>query len=269
MSLAERYARQVALPEVGLEGQQKIGSASVLCIGVGGLGSAAVQCLAATGVGRIGLVDPDRVVLADLHRELIHTMGELHLPKVVSAERNLRLRNPDIRVDCYPDCLTAAGATAVFPSYDVVLDCSGDFPTRFLINDACYFTQRPLVTGGVFQSGGQVTTFLRTDSGPCYRCLYPEPAPEGVVPPVEAAGVSGIAAGVIGLLQANEVLKIITGNGASLHGRLMIFDALSTSFRTVHVRKNMECALCGANPTIHRIADTMPPAPTPTEPASP
>jgi len=223
---------------------------------IGGLGSAAAQYLGAAGVGRIGLIDPDIVALPDLHRQVIHIMAELGTPKVFSAERALRSRNPEIRVDCYPEKLSAENVIDLISLYDFVLDCSDNFPTRFLVNDACYFAHRPLVSGSVFQFGGQVTTFLRVDNGPCYRCLYPEAAPEEIVPPAEESGVSGIAAGVIGLLQANEALKIITGVGQLLHGRLLIFDGLTSFFRTVKVRKNTECPLCGVSPTIKDLSES-------------
>ena len=254
MSFAERYARQIALPEFGAEGQARLAAASVLCVGVGGLGSPASLYLCAAGVGRLGLLDPDVVAITDLHRQILHGTSELGLPKVHSARNALQRQNPETDVQVHAEELTPDNALDLLSRYDVILDCSDNFATRYLLNDACYFTQRPLVSGSVFQFGGQVTTFLRMDNGPCYRCLYPEPAPDDVVPPAEQVGVYGIAAGVIGLLQANEAIKVAADVGALLHGRLLVFEALSSEFRTVNVRKDVDCRLCGTNPTITGLA---------------
>ncbi|MEW6357419.1 MAG: molybdopterin-synthase adenylyltransferase MoeB [Planctomycetota bacterium] len=250
MSFEERYARQIALPEIGAEGQKKICSASALCVGLGGVGGAAIQYLAAAGVGRIGLVDGESVAITDLPRQVVHTMADLDAPKVFSAARSINAQNPEVCVECHPQKLSSENAIDLLLRYDVVLDCSDNFATRFLVNDACFFAQRPLVSGSVFQWGGQVTIFLRADNGPCYRCLYAEAPPAEIAPSEADAGVFGVASGIIGLLQANEALKLILDVGDLLHGRLLIFDALATSFRTMHVRKNPDCALCGIQPTI-------------------
>ncbi|NOZ23686.1 MAG: HesA/MoeB/ThiF family protein [Planctomycetes bacterium] len=255
MLIEERYARQLSLPEIGPEGQKKICGASVLCVGVGGRGSAAIQYLGAAGVGRLGLVDRETVAITDLQRQVVHTMTHLGAPKVFSAEHALRERNPELRIEGYPVDMSAENAIDILSRYDVVLDCSDNFETRFLVNDACFFAQRPLVSGSVFQWGGQVTTFLRVDNGPCYRCMFAEGAQDDVLPPEEEAGVCGVASGVIGLLQAGEALKLILGVGHILHGRLLIFDSLATSFRTVHVRKDPDCALCGIQPTITGVGE--------------
>ena len=250
----ERYSRQILLPDVGGKGQEKILSAKVLVIGAGGLGSPAALYLAAAGVGRLGIVDSDKVELNNLQRQVLHstkTVGEL---KVESAKRTLSNLNTDIEVIPYNIRLTSANIMDVIKGYDIVVDGSDNFPTRYLVNDACVLAKKPLSHGGIFRYDGQAITIIPGKSA-CYRCLFPEPPPPGLVPSCQEAGILGAVAGVIGVIQANEVLKLILGTGSPLAGKLLIFNALDSSFRTVRVPKNADCPVCGENPTVTKLID--------------
>ena len=250
----ERYSRQILLPDVGGKGQEKILSAKVLVIGAGGLGSPAALYLAAAGVGRLGIVDSDKVELNNLQRQVLHstkTVGEL---KVESAKRTLRNLNTDIEVIPYNIRLTSANIMDVIKGYDIVVDGSDNFPTRYLVNDACVLAKKPLSHGGIFRYDGQAITIIPGKSA-CYRCLFPEPPPPGLVPSCQEAGILGAVAGVIGVIQANEVLKLILGTGSPLAGKLLIFNALDSSFRTVRVPKNADCPVCGEHPTVTKLID--------------
>ena len=250
----ERYSRQILLPDVGGKGQEKILSAKVLVIGAGGLGSPAALYLAAAGVGRLGIVDSDKVELNNLQRQVLHstkTVGEL---KVESAKRTLSNLNTDIEVIPYNIRLTSANIMDVIKGYDIVVDGSDNFPTRYLVNDACVLAKKPLSHGGIFRYDGQAITIIPGKSA-CYRCLFPEPPPPGLVPSCQEAGILGAVAGVIGVIQANEVLKLILGTGSPLAGKLLIFNALDSSFRTVRVPKNADCPVCGEHPTVTKLID--------------
>ncbi len=250
----ERYSRQILLPHVGGLGQEKILAAKVLVIGAGGLGSPAALYLAAAGVGRIGVVDSDKVELNNLQRQVLHstkTVGEL---KVESAKRTLAALNTDIEVIPYNMRLTSGNILDVIKGYDIIVDGSDNFPTRYLVNDACVLAKKPLSHGGIFRFDGQAITIVPGKSA-CYRCLFPEPPPPGLVPSCQEAGILGAVAGVIGVIQANEVLKLILGIGDTLTGKLLIFNALDSSFRSVKVPKNKDCPVCGEKPTVTRLID--------------
>lgn len=249
-----RYSRHLVLPEVGLEGQQAIKAAKVLCVGAGGLGSPATMYLAAAGVGTIGIVDFDVVDLSNLQRQLLHMTRDVGRPKVESARERLKAINPEVRVDAHQVALTSANALDLLPLYDVVVDGTDNFPTRYLVNDACVLTRRPYIYGSVFRFEGQVSIFA-TAEGPCYRCLYPEPPPAGLVPSCAEGGVLGVLPGIIGTIQAAEALKVILKAGDSLAGRLLILDALEMKFREVRVRRDPECPVCGDRPTIGQLQD--------------
>jgi adenylyltransferase/sulfurtransferase len=245
----ERYSRHILLPEVGGEGQQRILESKVLVIGAGGLGSPASFYLAAAGVGRIGIVDSDTVELSNLQRQILHSTGDLGRPKALSAKERLEALNPDVEVLPYADRLTSDNILATVGEYDLVLDGSDNFATRYLVNDACVLLDKPLVHAGVFRFEGQITTILPR-RGPCYRCLYPEPPPPGIVPSCQEAGILGAVAGVLGVLQATEALKLLLGRGEPLCGRLLIYNALDLEFREVKVRRSADCAVCGDSPTV-------------------
>ncbi|MDO8542922.1 MAG: molybdopterin-synthase adenylyltransferase MoeB [Opitutaceae bacterium] len=245
-----RYSRHILLEEVGLEGQRKLAAARVLVIGAGGLGSPAALYLAAAGIGTIGIADFDRVELHNLHRQLLHgddTVGQL---KVESAARRLRATNPHTRVVTHPDGITPANAVERFSAYDVIVDGTDNFSSRYLNNDAAHFSRRPLVYGSVFKFDGQVAVFDTARGGPCYRCLFPEPPAAGSVPGCGEAGVLGALCGVIGSLQAIEAIKLITGLGEPLRGRLMAYDARKTAFQTLTLPRDPRCPLCGTQPRI-------------------
>jgi len=252
----ERYSRQILLPDVGGKGQKKIAQAKVLLIGAGGLGSPAALYLAAAGVGTIGIIDNDIVDLSNLQRQILHSTKTLSRPKVESAEKTLTAINPDVHVVPYHEKLTSQNIIPLMKEYDLVLDGSDNFPTRFLVSDAAYFLKKTVISGSIFRFDGQMTV-LKPHAGPypCYRCLYPEPPPPGLVPSCQEAGILGILAGTIGVLQAAETLKEILGIGESLAGRLLIYDAMALSFQNVRVPKMKDCALCGPQPTITTLID--------------
>ncbi len=251
----QRYSRQIILPEVGGKGQKKIAGAKVFLIGAGGLGSPSALYLAAAGVGRIGIIDSDHVDLSNLQRQVLHSTATINRAKVESARETLSRINPDIRIDTYNEKLTSENIMGLINDYDIILDGSDNFPTRFLVNDACYFQKKTLISGSIFRFEGQLTTLKGHLDQPCYRCLYPEPPPPGLVPSCQEAGVLGVLAGTIGVLQAAEALKEIIGIGSSLAGRLLLYDALQMRFREVKVRKDKNCPLCGEHPTITRLLE--------------
>lgn len=250
----ERYSRHIILPEVGGKGQAKLLKSKVFVLGAGGLGSPALLYLAAAGVGTIGIADGDCVDLSNLQRQVIHSTETIGKPKVVSAKESINRLNPDVDVITHHGRLTVDNIREILRDYDVVLDGSDNFPTRFLMNDACFFESKPLISGSMFRFDGQVSVFKPHQGFPCYRCLYPEPPPKGLVPSCQEAGVLGALAGVIGVLQAVEAIKEIIGIGDILAGQLLIFDALKMTFRKVRVRKDPECALCGEKATIKELA---------------
>jgi molybdopterin/thiamine biosynthesis adenylyltransferase len=247
----ERYARHIVLREVGGAGQAKLLAARALVIGAGGLGSPVILYLAAAGVGTIGIVDFDSVSLSNLQRQIAHDSRSVGEAKTASAARTVKALNPDVRIEEHNCRITAENARELIAAYDIVADGSDNFPTRFLVNDACYFAQRPLVSAAVTEFDGQLATFKAFERGlPCYRCLFPEPPPPGSSPSCSETGILGAAAGVMGTLQALEVMKEIIGIGESLAGQLLIYDALAVRFRKVKVPPDPACALCGENPTI-------------------
>ncbi len=246
----QRYSRHIILPEVGGKGQHKLANAKVLIIGAGGLGSPAALYLAAAGVGTLGLVDGDVVDLSNLQRQILHTTASIATPKVDSGKRLLSALNPDCTIKTYPEHVTAQNIMGLLAEYDLILDGSDNFSTRFLVNDACYFAKKTLVSGSIFRFEGQITTIKPQGGYPCYRCLYPEPPPPGLVPNCQEAGVLGVLAGTIGVLQANEAIKEILGIGETLADRLLIYDALEMKFRRVSRPKDPACPLCGSHPTI-------------------
>lgn len=245
-----RYSRQILLGELGEAGQRRLAAAKVLVIGAGGLGSPAALYLAAAGIGTLGLADHDRVEEHNLQRQLLHDSTTVGQPKTTSAATRLRQVNPHTAVIEHPDGITAGNALAIFSAYDVILDGTDNFTTRYLDNDAAYFTRRPLVYGSVFKFEGQVSVFDSTQGGPCYRCLFPRPPAPGSVPGCGEAGVLGALCGVIGSLQALEVLKLITGIGDSLRGRLLTYNALTCTQQTLTLPRDPHCPLCGAVPLI-------------------
>ena len=248
-----RYSRHILLDPIGVEGQRKLAAARVLVIGAGGLGSPAALYLAAAGVGTLGIADFDRVEPHNLQRQLLHDDAAIGEAKVESAARRLRATNPFIRVVTHADGVTAANATKLFADYDVIVDGTDNFGSRYLNNDAAFFARKPLVYGSVFKFEGQVSVFDPANGGPCYRCLFPEPPAAGTVPGCGEAGVLGALCGVIGSLQALEAIKIITGIGEPLRGRLLTYDALAQTFRSISLARDPGCPLCGATPTIRTI----------------
>jgi len=249
-----RYSRHLIMPEVGMVGQQKLKAARVLCIGAGGLGSPLALYLAAAGVGTIGLVDFDVVDSTNLQRQIIHTTDDVGRPKRDSAAEKLAAMNPFINIRKFETRLSSANALDLFREFDIVADGTDNFPTRYLVNDACVLTGRPNVYASIFRFEGQASVFAFED-GPCYRCLYPEPPPPGLVPSCAEGGVLGILPGLLGVIQATEVIKLILGSGEPLIGRLLLVDALSMHFRELRLRKNPDCPACGRNPTIHELID--------------
>jgi adenylyltransferase/sulfurtransferase len=246
----QRYSRHMILPEVGGKGQKKLSRAKVLVIGAGGLGSPAALYLAAAGIGTIGLVDGDVVDLSNLQRQILHTTSAVGVPKVESGQRMLSALNPDVTIKTYPQHVSADNIMRLLPDYDIILDGSDNFTTRFLVNDACFFARKTLVSGSIFRFEGQLTTIKPHEGYPCYRCLYPEPPPAGLVPNCQEAGVLGVLAGTVGVLQAAEAVKEILGIGETLADRLLIYDALEMKFRKVSRPKDPKCRLCGPNPSI-------------------
>ncbi len=249
-----RYSRHLIMPEVGMSGQRKLKEASVLLIGAGGLGSPLALYLAAAGVGHIGIVDFDVVDSSNLQRQIIHSEEFLGKPKLASAKKRLLGLNPHIHIDTYETPFTSANAGDLVPQYDIVADGTDNFPTRYLVNDACVLYGKPNVYGSIFRFEGQASVFYAKE-GPCYRCLYEEPPPPGLVPSCAEGGVLGVLPGIIGTIQALEVIKLIIGQGEPLIGRLLVFDALKMSFRELKLRKNPNCPICGENPTIHEFID--------------
>lgn len=252
MSLSEeqitRYARHILLGEVGGTGQEKLLAARVLVVGAGGLGSPALYYLAAAGIGRLGIVDDDRVDLSNLQRQILHDTHRIGVAKVDSAAQTLAALNPDVQLDRHDCRVTAGNVFDLLADYDLVLDGSDNFATRFLLNDACYFASKPLISAAIFQFHGEISTFKAHlgDGHPCLRCLHPEPPPPGLVPSCASAGVLGALAGTMGSLQATEAVKEVLGIGDSLSGRLLKYDALDSRFYPIRLRKNPACPLCGA-----------------------
>ncbi len=249
-----RYARHLILPEVGVEGQQKLKAARVLCVGTGGLGSPLALYLAAAGIGTLGLVDFDVVDASNLQRQIIHSTHDIGRKKLDSAEEKLIALNPALNVVKHETMLVSANAREILRDYDIVADGTDNFPTRYLVNDACVLTGKPNVYGSVFRFEGQASVFA-TREGPCYRCLYPEPPPPGLVPSCAEGGVLGILPGLVGVIQATEVIKLILGKGEPLIGRLLLVDALAMRFRELKLQKNPECPVCGDHPTVTELID--------------
>jgi adenylyltransferase/sulfurtransferase len=250
----KRYSRHLILPEVGMDGQRKLKAAKVLCIGAGGLGSPATLYLAAAGVGTLGIVDFDVVDLSNLQRQVIHTTADVGRPKLDSARDHLHAINPNVQIETYETALSSANALDLFKDYDVILDGTDNFPTRYLVNDACVLLGKPNAYGSIFRFEGQASIFGAKD-GPCYRCLYPEPPPPGLVPSCAEGGVLGVLPGIIGTIQANETIKLILGTGEPLIGRFLIFDALRMKFRELKLRKDPDCPVCGTHPTVTKLID--------------
>jgi adenylyltransferase/sulfurtransferase len=249
-----RYSRHLIMPEVGMEGQQKLKAARVLCIGTGGLGSPLALYLAAAGVGTLGLVDFDVVDFTNLQRQVIHFTSDVGRPKLESAREKVAAINPYVNVKTFEAKLTSQNALEIFSGFDIIVDGTDNFPTRFLVNDACVFTGKPNVYGSIFRFEGQASVFATKD-GPCYRCLYPEPPPPGLVPSCAEGGVLGILPGLVGLIQATEAIKLILGSGQPLIGRLLLVDALGMKFRELKLRKNPDCVVCGTHPTVTKLID--------------
>jgi sulfur-carrier protein adenylyltransferase/sulfurtransferase len=249
-----RYGRHLIMPEVGLEGQKKLKASSVLLVGAGGLGSPMAMYLAAAGVGRIGVVDFDVVDQSNLQRQILHGTADVGRPKLRSAEERIHSINPYVTVEPHEVQLTSVNALEIIKNYDVVADGTDNFPTRYLVNDACVLLHKPNVYGSIFRFDGQVSVF-DADRGPCYRCLYAEPPPPGLVPSCAEGGVLGVLPGIIGTIQALETVKLLLGIGDSLVGRLLLFDALKMEFKELKLRKNPKCPICGTNPTIHELID--------------
>lgn len=246
----QRYSRHILLPEVGGAGQEKLAHARVLVVGAGGLGAPLLLYLAAAGIGTIGIVDDDHVDLSNLQRQVIHDMGSIGRPKVESAAARVRALNPDTRVLPLAERLTSANTLAAIEGFDIVADGSDNFATRFLLNDACFLAGRPLVSAALLRFDGQLSTFKAHlgEPHPCYRCLYPEPPPRGLIPSCSEAGVLGALPGTIGCLQATEVLKEVLGIGTGLSGRLLMVNALDVVFRTIRLPRDPDCPLCGRDP---------------------
>ncbi len=250
----KRYSRHLIMPEVGVEGQRKLKAGKVLCIGAGGLGSPAAMYLAAAGVGTIGIVDFDVVDFSNLQRQLLHGTPDVGRPKLDSAKDRLNALNPNVHIETYDAALSSENAMKFFEPYDVILDGTDNFPTRYLVNDACVLSGKPNAYGSIFRFEGQASVFATKD-GPCYRCLYPEPPPPGLVPSCAEGGVFGVLPGIIGVIQATETIKLILGIGEPLIGRFMIYDALRMRFRELKLRKDADCPVCGTHPTVTRLID--------------
>ena len=249
-----RYSRHLILPEVGMEGQQRLKAAKVLCVGTGGLGSPLALYLAAAGIGTLGLVDFDTVDSSNLQRQIIHSTKDIGRKKIDSAQEKLNALNPALNVVKHDTMLSSANALEIFAQYDIIADGTDNFQTRYLVNDACVLLNKPNAYGSIFRFEGQASVFA-TEEGPCYRCLYPEPPPPGLVPSCAEGGVLGILPGIVGVIQATEVIKLILGKGEPLIGRLLLVDALSMRFRELKLRKNPECPVCGINPTVTELID--------------
>ena len=250
----KRYSRHLIMPEVGLDGQRRLKASSVLCIGAGGLGSPVALYLAAAGIGRMGIVDFDVVDFSNLQRQIIHGTPDVGRPKLQSAKDRLQAINPHVHVDLHETALSSKNALELFGPYDVIVDGTDNFPTRYLVNDACVITGKPNAYGSIFRFEGQASVFA-TKEGPCYRCLYPEPPPPGLVPSCAEGGVFGVLPGLIGMIQATEAIKLILGIGEPLIGRFLIYDALRMRFRELKLRKDPECPVCGTHPTVTQLID--------------
>jgi adenylyltransferase/sulfurtransferase len=249
-----RSSRHLILPEVGEEGQRKLKAARVLCVGTGGLGSPLALYLAAAGVGTLGLVDFDVVDASNLQRQIIHSTADIGRKKLDSAAEKLKALNPNLNVDKHETLLSSANALDILKDYDVIADGTDNFPTRYLVNDACVLLGKPNAYGSIFRFEGQASVFAKKE-GPCYRCLYPEPPPPGLVPSCAEGGVLGILPGLVGVIQATEVIKLILGKGTTLVGRLLLVDSLNMRFRELKLRKNPECPVCGEHPTVTKLID--------------
>src|SRR3981081_541156 len=249
-----RYSRHLIMPEVGMEGQQKLKAAKVLCIGAGGLGSPLALYLTAAGVGTLGMVDFDVVDYTNLQRQIIHTTADVGRKKLDSAAEKLKAINPYINLRTFDTRLSSANALELFREFDIIADGTDNFPTRYLVNDACVLTGKPNVYGSIFRFEGQASVFA-TENGPCYRCLYPEPPPPGLVPSCAEGGVLGILPGLVGVIQATEAVRLLLGIGEPLIGRLMLVDALGMKFRELKLRKNLDCPVCGTHRTITTLID--------------
>jgi adenylyltransferase/sulfurtransferase len=250
-----RYSRHLIMPEVTLEGQKRLKAAGILCIGAGGLGSPIALYLAAAGIGRMGLVDGDVVDFSNLQRQILHGTKDVGRKKLNSARDRIREVNPNVQIDLYDTLFTSANAAELVRDYDLVIDGTDNFPTRYLSNDICVFLKKPNVYGSIFRFDGQCTVFAPHLGGPCYRCMFPEPPPPGMVPSCAEGGVLGVLPGIIGVMQAIEAIKLIMGIGESLIGRLVHFDALKLKFREFKLRRDPKCPVCGDNPTITELID--------------
>src|SRR5689334_8718849 len=250
----KRYSRHLIMPEVGMDGQRKLKAAKVLCIGAGGLGSPVAMYLAAAGVGTLGIVDFDTVDFSNLQRQILHGTPDVGRPKLASARERLNALNPNVRIETYETALSSENALKLFEPYDVIVDGTDNFPTRYLVNDACVLTGKPNAYGSIFRFEGQASVF-GTKEGPCYRCLYPEPPPPGLVPSCAEGGVLGVLPGIIGVIQATETIKLILGAGEPLIGRFLIYDALRMRFRELKLRKDADCPVCGTHPTVKQLID--------------
>jgi sulfur-carrier protein adenylyltransferase/sulfurtransferase len=250
----KRYSRHLIMPEVGVEGQKKLKASKVLCIGAGGLGSPAALYLAAAGVGTLGIVDFDTVDFSNLQRQILHGTPDVGRSKLASAKDKLNAINPNVKIELHETALTSANALELFAPYDVILDGTDNFPTRYLVNDACVLLGKPNAYGSIFRFEGQASVFAAKD-GPCYRCLYPEPPPPGLVPSCAEGGVLGVLPGMIGVIQATEAIKLIIGVGEPLIGRFLIYDALKMKFRELKLRKDPDCPVCGTHPTVTKLID--------------
>ncbi len=250
-----RYSRHLILPEVGLAGQKKIRNASVLCIGAGGLGSPIALYLAAAGIGKIGIVDFDTVDYSNLQRQILHSDADVGVSKADSAKATINALNPNVEVVLYKTRISSENALDIIRPYDIVVDGTDNFPTRYLTNDACVLLKKPNVYGSIFRFEGQASVFAPHLGGPCYRCLYPEPPPPGMVPSCAEGGVLGVLPGIIGCIQATEILKLALGKGTTLIGRLMLFNALDMKFRELKLRRDPKCPVCGDHPTVTELID--------------
>jgi sulfur-carrier protein adenylyltransferase/sulfurtransferase len=250
----KRYSRHLIIPEIGMTGQKRLKNAKVLVVGAGGLGSPALLYLAAAGVGTLGVIDFDTVDESNLQRQVIHGQSDIGRPKAESARDSITEINPYVNVILYEEPLSTENALEIFAQFDLIVDGTDNFATRYLVNDACVLLGKPYVWGSIFRFDGQASVFW-AEYGPCYRCLYPDPPPPGMVPSCAEGGVLGVLCASIGSIQVNEAIKLITGVGDSLAGRLMIYDALEMNYRTVRIRKDPECVICGKNPTITELID--------------
>lgn len=249
----KRYSRQIILSQIGGKGQKKLLSSSVLIVGTGGLGSPSGYYLAAAGVGRIGFVDFDVVDISNLQRQILHNTSRIGMPKTESAKETLKLLNPDVNVITHQERLGPKNIMGIINGYDLILEASDNFPTRYLLNDACVMSKKINISAAVLRLEGQITVFKPGD-GPCYRCLYPEPPPAGAIPSCQEAGVLGVIPGILGVVQALEAIKIILGVGHPLIGRLLLLHGLSTNFKEVKIKKNPDCPICGTHPTIKELS---------------